>query len=297
MPLRDLIVTLLVCLVWAGNSVVSKLVVSNLGAPPIFYCLVRFALVSVVSLPWLLPAPKPLWRAVVVGLLMGAGTFALVFMGLKTTTPSSMAVVSQLGAPMATVLSVAVLGERIHWRRGLGIVLTFGGVLLVMWDPHGLSLTTGTLLIAGSAFTGALGAVMMKQMEGVSPLKFQAWVAFSSVWLLAALTLLLERNQGAMLRAPAVWPFLAAVLFSGLVVSVVAHTAYYWLIGRHEVNLLQPLTLMTPLATIVLGVIVTHDRFDAREAVGSAIALIGVLIIALRPNRSDPDLLLRESAP
>ena len=78
---------------------------------------------------------------------------------------------------------------------------------------------------------------------------------------------------------------------ASVVVSVVAHTAYYGLIQRHDANLISPLTLMTPLATILLGVLVTHDPFGWRMAAGTALALAGVLIIALRPNRVMPLLL------
>ena len=291
MSLRDFALMVGVCLVWAANSVVSKIVISQLGAPPLFYAAARFAVVLLATAPWLFPAPRPLWRMIVVGLLMGGGTFALTFVGLQTTTPSTVGVVSQLGVPISTGLSVSLLGERIHWRRGLGIALALLGVLVVMLDPRGLGVSIGTLFIAASALTGALGAVMMKQIEGVKPLQFQAWVGFSSFWPLAALSALTEHGQGAVLHT-AFWPFVGATLFSGLVVSVVAHTAYYGLIGRYEVNLLQPLTLMTPLATIALGVIVTHDAFGMRMALGTAIALAGVLIIALRRNQVMPLLLL-----
>jgi O-acetylserine/cysteine efflux transporter len=291
MSLRDFALIFAVCLVWGGNSVISKIVISDLGAPPLFYAAVRFLVVVLATLPWLLPAPRPLWRMIVVGLLMGGGTFALTFVGLQTTTPSGAAVVSQLGVPMTTVLSMLMLGEKVRWRRGLGIVMTLAGALLVMWNPSGLAPSAGLFYIAASALTGSLGAVMMKQIEGVSPLRFQAWVGFSSLCALAALSALTEHGQGRVLST-AFWPFVAAVLFSGLVVSVVAHTAYYGLIQRYEVNLLQPLTLMTPLATIALGVVITHDPFDARMAVGTAVALAGVLIIALRPNHVAPLLLL-----
>jgi drug/metabolite transporter (DMT)-like permease len=67
---------------------------------------------------------------------------------------------------------------------------------------------------------------------------------------------------------------------------VIAHTAYFGLIQRYEVNLLQPLMLMTPLANIALGVMITHDHFDFRMAIGSAVALAGVLIIALPPGQA-----------
>jgi MFS family permease len=67
----------------------------------------------------------------------------------------------------------------------------------------------------------------------------------------------------------------AAALFSGLVVSVLAHTLYYGLIQRYEATLISPLTLMTPLATIALGVVFTHDAFDVRMAAGTALYALG----------------------
>ena len=179
---------------------------------------------------------------------------------------------------------MAMLGERIQWRRGLGIVLTLTGALIVMWNPAGLVPSLGMLFVAGSAFTGSLGAVLMKQVEGASPRQFQAWVGFSSVWPLALLSAVAETGQGAVL-AHALWPFLGAVLFSSLVVSMITHTAFYGLVQKYEVNLLQPLTLMTPLATIGLGVLITHDAFGPRMIVGTIVALTGVLIIALRRDQ------------
>ena len=166
-----------------------------------------------------------------------------------------------------------------------------------MWNPVGLVPGVGMLFVAASAFTGSLGAVLMKQVEGASPRQFQAWVGFSSVWPLAALSAVTETGQGTVLHQ-ALWPFIGGVLFSSLVVSVITHTAFYGLVQKYEVNLLQPLTLMTPLATIGLGVIVTHDVFGPRMAAGAVVALAGVLIIALRGDQiMAPLLFLRRSLP
>ena len=291
MSLRDFGVLVLICLVWACNNIISKIVVAHWGVPPLFYAAVRFAIVAAVTLPWLLPAPRPPWRIIVVGLLMGVGNFALLFMGFKTASPSAASVIIQLGVPFTTILSVFMLGERIRWKRGLGIALTLAGAVTVMWSPHGLQLSAGLWLIAAAALTGSLGAVMMKQIEGVKPLQFQAWVGFCSLWPLALLSAVTEPG-GATAAIHAGWPFVAAVLFSALVVSVIGHTAYYGLIQRYEANLIAPLTLMTPLMTIGLGVLITHDHFDLKMGVGAALALIGVLIIALRKNQVMPLLLL-----
>ena len=290
MSLRDFGLLALVCLVWASNNIVSKYVVSHLGVPPLFYAGLRFGIVALATLPWLLPMPRPRARLIAVAFLMGGCNFALIFLGLKTSTPSAVAVVSQLGVPITTLLSMVMLSEKIHWRRGLGIALTFAGALAVMWDPKGFSISTGLLYVVASAIAGSLGAVMMKQIEGVRPLQFQAWVGFVSFWPLAALSAWLEPGQ-IQTSINAGWPFLAALLYSALVVSVGAHTIYYLLIGRYEANLISPLTLMTPLATIALGVAIFHDPFGPRMAIGSAIALTGVLIIALRRNQVMPLLL------
>lgn len=290
MSLRDFALLVAMCLVWAVNNVLSKHVVSGMDVPPLFYAAARFAIVLACTFPFLLPAPRPLWRLIVVALLMGGGNFALMFVGLKLSTASSAAVVLQLGLPMTTLLSVLLLGERIRWRRGLGIALTFGGAMTVMWDPHGFTVSTGLLLVAAAAFMGSLGAVLMKQMEGVKPFAYQAWVGMTSFWPLAALSFWLEPT-GTEAAMAAGWPFLGALVFSALIVSLVAHTVYFTLIQRYEANLISALTLMTPLATIALGVALMGDPFGPRMAIGSAVALIGVLIIALRGNQVMPLLL------
>jgi drug/metabolite transporter (DMT)-like permease len=297
MALRDLALLIGICLLWAGNSVMSKVLISHFGAPPLFYAACRFGMIVLATFPWLLPVPRQLGRMIAVGLTMGGGTMALAFMSLKTTTPSAFAVVSQLGVPMSAMLSVAMLGERIRWRRGLGIAVTLFGALIVMWDPSGLVPSVGMLFVAASALSGSLGAVLMKQVEGVSPRQFQAWVGFSSVWPLAFLSAATETGQGSVL-AHAFWPFLGGVLVSSLLVSVVAHTAFYGLIQKYEVNLLQPLTLMTPLATIALGVLLTHDVLGPRMIVGTVVALSGVLIVALRRDHVlGPWALMRRAIP
>jgi O-acetylserine/cysteine efflux transporter len=285
MSLRHFALLVMVCLVWAANNIVSKFVVTQLDVPPLFYAAVRFAVVLVAVFPWLLPMPRPRWRMLCVGVLMGAGTFALVFIGLQTSSPSAVAIVSQLGVPMTTLLSVAILGERLTGRRIVGMLLTLAGALAVMWDPSGFKISSGLLFIVAASFLGGLGAVMMKQMQGVKPLRLQAWVGLSSLVPMAALSALTEPGQ-VQAGTAAGWPFVASALFSGLVVSVLAHTVYYSLIQRYEATLISPLTLMTPLATIVLGVIFTHDTFDARMALGTAVALAGVLVIALRPSQA-----------
>ena len=282
MALRDFFLMFVVCFLWAAHTIVSKLVVSGMEIPPLFYAAVRFGIVAMLALPWLLPAPRPRWRIVLVGFLMGGGGFALFFLGIKSASPSSAAVVSQLGIPVTALLSLLMLGERIDGKRALGIVLTFTGGVLVMWDPDGgFPLSAGLLLVLASTCIGSLAAVMMKQIKGVRPLQFQSWAGLSSVMPMVLLTMAFETGQTAK-AMEAGWAFVAALLFSALVVSLLAHTIYYGLIGKYPANMIAPLLIMNPLLTVTLGILVTGDRFDTRMALGTGLALCGVLIIVLQ---------------
>lgn len=293
---RDFALMTLVCVIWGLNNVASKIVVSDLHVPPLFYAVARSAVIVLVLAPWLLPMPRPAWRTLAVGMLMGGGGFALLFVGLKTSTPSAAAIVSQLNVPIVTLLSLAVLGETLRWRRALGIVLSVAGVLIVMWHPEGFGVSTGLFFVAGSALTSALGAVVMKGTEGVSPIRLQAWVGLSTLVSCGVATALIEDNQ-IDLASYAGWPFAGLILFSALCTSVFSHTAYYGLIQRYEANVVAPLTLMAPLFTIALGVWITGDDFGARMAIGSAVALAGVLIIAVRRNTAMPRAVAVSNAP
>ena len=91
MPLRALGIMMFCNIVWALNVVVSKIAVADYGTPPLFYALLRSVLVAAVLLPLLRPLPARLWQVLVIGLAISGGSFALLFMGLATASPSAAA--------------------------------------------------------------------------------------------------------------------------------------------------------------------------------------------------------------
>ena len=58
--------------------------------------------------------------------------------------------------------------------------------------------------------------------------------------------------------------------------------------------MIAPLTLMTPLSTMAFGAAMTGDHLDARMIAGAALALGGVLIVALRRKRATEVLVMSE---
>ena len=282
MPFRDIALLVLLCIVWAGNVIVSRVVVTDMAIPPLFYAALRCVVVLAAMLPWLRWPGKDWWRVAWVTTSVSGGGFALLFIGLQDASPSSAAIVQLSGAPMTVLLAMLILRERVRWRRGLGIALALGGVAIAVASPSGWENSVGLLFVFAGAFVGALGSIYLKTIE-LSARELMAWAGLFSTVLLLPLSLMLESGQAAAgLAAPL--ELGAALLFSGLVVSVFAHTAYFGLLQRHEAGVVAPITLLTPIFTILMGALITGDDVGAMMLVGAAVAVTGVMVIAVRPS-------------
>lgn len=295
MGFRDFLLLFAVCFVWGLNLVVTRWVVADAAVPPVFFAAVRFAGIALVLIPFLFPAPKQMLTLFGISMCMGAVHFALLFMGLANAEASAVSVTGQLGVPFATLMSMAFLGEKVGWRRGLGIMLAFAGVTLIAFDPDSFSVSFGLIYVIISAFIGASGGIMMKKMAPISALQLQAWLGLFSFGPLLIFSFLTEGGQVEAFVGGG-WLVWTATVFAVLGVSVFGHGAYYYLIKKYDISLLSPLTLMTPIWGVVLAVSLLGEPLTLRLIVGAAISLSGVFVIAIRRNKSLPEAALPEKA-
>lgn len=288
MSFKDFSLLFAVCFVWGLNIVVTRWVVADAAVPPIFFAAVRFLGVGVLLLPFLRPVPKDIRTLFLISFFIGSGHFALLFVGLANAEASAAAVVGQLGVPFSTLMSMAFLGETIGWRRGLGIMLAFAGVLLIAVDPASFTVSFGLLYIVASAFIGSVGGILMKRMSPIPALQLQAWIGLFSFAPLFALSFFVEQNQWASYSAGG-WVVIAATLFAVIGVSIFGHGGFYQLIKKYDISLLSPLTLMTPIWGVVLSIVFLREPITAQLVLGSIISLGGVFVIAVRQNKKLPE--------
>ena len=228
--------------IWGFNIVAVKLSADRF--PPVFLSCLRFLIVGLVVWPWLRIRRGEMRWLLTAASCSGGLQFALMYSGVALSeNMSSVALGGQLGVPFATLLSVMVLGETIHWRRWLGIGLAFIGVVLIGFSPEVLHSWPGLLLVVIAAFIGAVGLVAIKRVRELEPLELQAWLAWGSVPLLLPLSLLLEDGQLASFGSAGTVGW-SALLYSALLASLVAHTAYFALIRRYPVTSVAPVTVL-----------------------------------------------------
>lgn len=277
MRYRDFFLLMGVCLIWSLNVIIGKIMLSTYAIPPFYYASIRFLGVAVVLSPLLRPIPRSIGQVTLVGLLVGGAHFGFLFLGLATASPSSAAIVLQLGIPLTAVLSVVFLGERITGLRIAGIALALAGVISVIWNPEQMTASLGLVAIVISTSALAIGGILLKRLPPIAPLKLQAWVGLVS-WAPLALVSWCWETAQVTTSLNGGYAFIAATLFSVLIVTVMAHTAYFSLLQRYDASMLVPLTLAMPIMTILLDVVLVGGHLDIRTLAGSLIALAGVLI-------------------
>ncbi len=285
---RHLALMIVVNLVWGLNLIAGKIGVDHI--PPVMLAALRFALLMIVLAPFLRWQKGQMPLLVTVCVTMGALHFALIWGGLASAdNVAGMAVAIQLAVPFATILSIVLLGESVAWRRWIGMLLAFAGVVVIAFDPAIIGQPLGLALVTAGAFVGALGVIGMKRLHGIGVMAMQAWLAVISTPILLAVSWLIEANQLDAVRAapPIVW---AALLFSSLGASLFGHGSMYYLIQRYDVSLLAPFNLLATIFAVIAAVMFLGEPLTWRVLTGGSITLLGVFIIAQRQAVRAPGL-------
>lgn len=288
MSLREFLVLLMICLIWGLHFVVMKTTISN-TAPPLFYAATRMSIVALLLLPFLRTHKGQMKYVLGAALGFGALNYAFMFPALQFVTASAAAVMVELYVPFSIILSVLFLGETVGRKRVLGIILAFGGaVVIAMARPQeaaGPLFLFGLGLMVCGAFSEAMGAFFVKKLHGVKPMELLAWCAAMGVIVLWPLTFILENDQMQAVSPDNRFNFGLALLYSALLVSIVAHGSYYWLLARLPLSVVAGTGLMTTLVAVTASAVILKDEMSAPFLMGCAMILIGVALILLRSKR------------
>jgi len=280
---RHLAVLVGICAIWGFNLIAIKAGVDRM--PPIFFTLLRFTVLAITVAPFLRLRRGEMRWLLLASVCSGGLQFALMFVGIAlSSSMSAVAIAGQLGVPFMTLLSIAILGEHVGWRRWTGILLSFAGVMVIGFNPAVFDSLGGLALVVLGALSGSLGLVAIKRVHDIKPLELQAWFAWSSLPVLLLLTLVLEEGQLESLAGLDLVG-VGAVLYTALAASLVGHTVFFFLVQRYAVTSVAPVTVLAPLFSVFFAVLLLGERLDLRIVAGGVMTLAGVVIIAMREQR------------
>lgn len=289
MSVREFSVLMMICTIWGLHFVVMKFTVVDMGVPPLFYAALRVTLLALILLPFLRWHPGQMKAVLIGGLGFGAFNYAFMFPAMQLTTASAAAVTIELYMPFSILLSVLILGERIGPWRITGSALAFIGVVLIgLGTPSeaaGEGFALGIAFMACAAMSEAVGAISVKSVKSVNPIQLLAWFGVVGSAVLWPLSFVLEENQLSVFAPETRVNFGLALLYSVLLVSLVAHGSYYWLLQRLPIHTVAPSGLMTTVIGVAAGVLILKETLTAILLIGAVITLSGIWIILWRNRR------------
>ncbi len=103
-------------------------------------------------------------RAAVLGVLNQAGYQGLAWQGMGGVSAGLTTIIASLNPILIAALAAPLLGERMHWRKVLGLVLGFAGAVFVVRHrlAAGHDEVGGVLLVMGALLSLVVGTIAFK---------------------------------------------------------------------------------------------------------------------------------------
>ncbi|GAB3249725.1 DMT family transporter [Chitinimonas naiadis] len=274
---------LLAVLIWAANTIVSKLAAGAIFPAEIgFY---RWLLAGVLFTPILLrpvlanwAAIKPqLGRLAILGILGMATYQSLAYYAAHLTTATNMGIILSLMPMMALALSITLLGQQLTAGALVGALVSFAGVLIVVSGgsfgallSHGIGTGDALMLIANLAY--ALYSVLLKKWQIKLPAVQMLYVQIL-VAIVALLPLYLASPKAGLTMTNV--PY---VLFAGILASMVAALAWMHGVAKLGPSRTAIFFNLLPVFTAVIAAWILHEQLAGFHLVGGLLTLGGVLL-------------------
>jgi drug/metabolite transporter (DMT)-like permease len=301
-PLLIWVALVTVYLVWGSTYLGIRIVVET--TPPLLGMGARFLAAGLLLGTFLVVrrgprclavTPRQLGGPALVGLLLllgGNGGVAVA----ERTVPSGLTALLVAATPLWLVLLRQVTGDRVRRMTLAGTAAGFVGIaLLVLPGGHasGDGSTVhawGLLVVIGAAASWALGSFASSRVA----MPADAFVATTWEMLVGGVGLVLAAAVGGELRGFAVsdvageaWAWLAYLVVVG---SLVAFSAYVWLLQHAPISLTATYAYVNPVVAVGLGALVLDEPVTAAVLVGGAVVVAGVCLVVSseRPRRPAP---------
>src|SRR5229473_1096088 len=277
---------LAIYLIWGSTYLGIRYAVETI--PPLYTAGVRHLTAGVILLLWCLakrlrPTRAQVRASIIIGAFFFLGGHGSLHWA-EQKLPSGLASLLVASEPLWVFLLSAVAAKQ--WRLNgtllAGIVLGFGGVGLLMSRS---ALTAGPGVFAGSlavlfgALTWAVGIVYSRRSHlSGHPLLLSALSLLAGSLQLLLLGTVAREYRGFSLASVSLrsWLSLAYLILFG---SVVAFTAYNWLLEHYSPTLVATHTYVNPLIAVLLGWLLAGEALTLNVLLSTALVIGAVMLV------------------
>ncbi len=273
-------------LIWGSTYLAIRYAVETI--PPLYTAGLRHLIAGTILLVWCLAKRlRPTWAQVRASIVIGAFFFLIGHGTLhwaEQKVPSGLASLLIASEPIWVFLLTAIAARQ--WRLNAtllaGILLGFGGVGLLMGRSalnSGPGVFVGSLAVLLGAFSWSVGIVYSRRshLSGHPLLLSALSLLAGSVQLLLAGTVAGEYHgfsfASVSLRS---WLALGYLILFG---SVVAFTAYNWLLEHYSPTLVATHTYVNPIVAVLLGWLFAGEAVTLNVILSTAMVIGAVMLV------------------
>jgi len=260
----------------------------------------RFFLAGVILCVWLLfqrqhlPVGRQWLSIVLLATLIFVGDYGLVFWA-EQTVPSGVTAVMLATIPAFMALSeiLVLRTQRMTVRLALALLIGIAGVAVLV--SRSLNLggqpinATGAMALIVASMSWSVGSILTRKL----PLPSSKVVSAGSQMLIGGILLFLvsallgelpKFHPATLSRA--VW---ISLLYLSIAGSVIAFTAYLWLIHHQSPTKVGTYAYVNPVIAVLLGYFFAGESLGLRTVLGTLFVLISVVIITTtRAKKLEP---------
>lgn len=268
----------LIYLIWGMNWVVMK--TANTFFPPIIFVAYRFLFGALVLLSvwfWLhLPLPKKkYWPWIFLTGILQMGLNNIAAQTSMLTLGAGMVSVLNYSMPVfAAVMAHFLLGERLNWRKGAGIVLAIAGMAVLMDVHAGGDVTAICIGLLSAVFWGLASIFVKLKLADVNPISLTTWQMVCASLSLLAYTAIVPQGE-------VIWntESVLCLIYNGVLASALAFFLWSWILQHIEVSKASVAVLAVPVVGVVGGILCLGEPMTLHIFFGMIMIMAGIYIV------------------
>ncbi|MGW1058619.1 EamA family transporter [Micromonospora rubida] len=228
---------------------------------------------------------RRLGSAALVGVLLLAGGNGLVVLAESgppgSAVPSGVAALLVATVPLLVVLLRTTVGDRPRFWTFAGVSLGFLGLVLLVLPTGGSTAVplTGALTVVAAAISWSVGSFLSNRLTmPTDPFVATVYEMLAGAVALAVLAAargeLRDFDPGQVTGRS--WLALAYLMVAG---SLVAFTAYVWLLHHAPISLVSTYAYVNPVVAVALGALVAAEPVTSQVLLGGAVIVAGVALV------------------
>ena len=298
MGLRKVFAYAAIYILWGASFLAIRQVVAV--APPFFAAAFRFFIAGLIlysysrwrGIPQ--PARRQWISTAILGLVMFAGDYGCLFWAEKVV-PSGLAAVIAATIPVWVLVAewVTARTQRPTAKALAGIALGIVGVIFLT-IPAGLrsaSFSASALVLLLGTFCWAGGTVASRRLDLPRQISMSAGLQMAWGGLFLFVLSVASGEPRRLVALAHLWDWKVALSMGYLILfaSIVAFSAYVWLIAREAPTRVASYAYVNPVIALLLGSLLGGERPTSLQYAGAAMVLAGVAntIAGKRPQAKE----------